>query len=768
MAKKRQSQKKAAHLRQQQKANRPAARLDEAANALKEGDLATAVAQAESALNSANDAATITRAQQLAAEALFRQAAQTGPKEQLRLLNQARKHVPDQARLRYHAALAAWRNGATDEAAKVDVPSEWTGGAYLQQLTNLATGKKTATDGLSEAEQNTLALLAAIKASTRKGKNLPDVPDGPLLGDAELWSVLLQMLESESSQPAVTFEKARTADPATAANPVLRYYAGVLAMRQRNQEEAMAAWRALAQALHTPWLVENLHLQRREQAAALADQGNWQGVVALYEESRKTVPTDEMDPAFHEVAGHAYFHLGFAAGQAEKWRDAYGHFATAAALIKGRLLAQNLALAAEKIGRWTEAAEAWREMVRRRPRKTDHPDYLNDQQVAAIWVRAAVCYEHDEDLEEAITCFKNAVKYNEENIEIRMHLVDLYGAEERFDAAENELNRILAIDKNHIPALVRLATIYSGDYYRGNAKAIWQRILAIDPTHEDARMGLAIHYAELAQMQGMGMYMGFRPNTKRQSEADILKEGLQEVPDHPVLLVELGKYYHENSQYKQARTQLLRAAEVAPRDVRTLGIVLHELLHAKGEDAVRELAPKVRQIPGLRPGFWVEQGEQALGCEFGPDWARFFWDIAVDVAEPMRGEDSQAATLLAIFDEAVDMEEEALADHYAKIITDRHSQSGAPEYVQALRLFQQDPSKKKPIQAQLRKAQANAEKAKEPGVAQRAEQLDEEVKYGDMMPFFGRGNPLADLFGNLDELDIDEEDLFDAFRRTFR
>ena len=354
---------------------------------------------------------------------------------------------------------------------------------------------------------------------------------------------------------------------------------------------------------------------------------------------------------------------------------------------------------------------------------------------------------------------------------MRVHLVDLYQVEERVDAAENELYRILEIDENHIPSLLRLAAIYK-DGYSGDPKPIWQRILAIDPTNEDARLGLVLDYVERAHMLRMG-YGGFfgapAPRRKKQPSVEgLLKEALEQVPDHPILLVELGRYYHEQEQFVESRAHLVRAVELAPRDVMIIDAVLHELLHADGDEEVRTLTPKVRQMQSLRPSFWVPQGERVLECELDEEWARFFWDIAVEESEAKRGEDSQAMILLNIFEEANDADEEELADHYAKIIVKRHPKSGAMECVQAFRLFDQDPEKKAPIRTQLSKAKTNARKANEPAIIERVEEFEAELEYAGMSHLFGGRNPLAELFGNIDEFDLDEEEILDAFRRHFR
>ena len=198
--------------------------------------------------------------------------------------------------------------------------------------------------------------------------------------------------------------------------------------------------------------------------------------------------------------------------------------------------------------------------------------------------------------------------------------------------------------------------------------------------------------------------------------------------------------------------------------------VLHELLHADGGAQVRELTPQVRAITGLRPGFWVEQGEQVLQCELGATWAQFFWDQAVEAAQPMRGEDSPAATMLEIYDKAMEHNDEKLAGHYTARLRKEYPASGAVEFIEATQLFAKNPKKTAPVFSLLHKAKANAQKAGEPQIAQIAEFLERSIKYPRMPSMFGGRNPLLELFGNMDidDLDIDEDDLLDAFRRAFR
>ncbi len=771
MAKKGRSKRKTLHKRQQQRMHRPAQRLRDAEAALTDGTWEVAADKAEQALTSGNDPATIQKAKQIAAEALFQQAARaTTNAECVRLLQRALTHAPEQERLSYQLALAEWRRAApvAADAALETVNSTAAAAAgqpanlnYVVQLTNLAVGKEVRYQELSTAEENSLRLLARFKAETATAETLPAVTE-PILGDTALWSLLLQMYASTTSIPVTSYQKALAA--VDAPNPIYLYYAGVVAMRNGDSATALEAWQAAAQRVDTPWLRENLHIARREQATALADQGKWQAVVDLHAESCAEVGREGVDAAFNEMAGHAYFHLGFAAGQQGKWPEAHKLFKAASEFIKSRLLSQNLALTSEQLEMWREAAEAWREMVRRRPRKATHADYLTDQQVAAIWEHAAHCYEQIQDSAEAIVCLKNAIKYNESNVPLRLRLVDLYEDEERIDAAENELWRILEIDEDNVPALIRLAASQS-QYYGDKGFPLWKRALALEPNNEDARMGLARWYLDHAELPHI--YQAVSGNRKQQTPLEILLAGLEDVPEHPLLLADIGLDYRYADAPEKACEYFQRAAEADPRNPHLLELVLHELLHVNGDEIVRHLVPMVRQIQGLRPYFWVDQGARVLHCELDEAWAHFFWEIAVEVAQPLQGADSPAAVLLSIVEEALDFNATDLVARYKDLLTENHARSGAPEYVQALLLQQQNPAQEATIRAHLRKAKHAAKKANESAIVERATAFERELEMGELFPF-DASHPLSHFFADLDELDIDEETIFDAFRKQFR
>lgn len=769
MAKQRSQRSKAAAKRAQQQNARPAARLQEAEVALRAHDLAKALTAARAAIRAGADPQTHQRASELVVEVLFRQAAAAPPWGRLDLLDQAIQQAPHQARLHYHRGLTLWRMGQSDAATKAlrtaaETDQRRPALAYLRELGKVAAGQSFTAQGLTPAEQNTLTLLAQLQARKAATKAKGELA---LLGDAELWAIFLDLYGSKTAMPAATLAKALAAQPALAANPVARYAQGLLALRQGDALAAQTQWADLAAQLATPWFVDNLRLARREQATTLAQAEDWQGVVTLYEQARLDTKPAEFDSAFGEIAGHAYFHLGFHAAQARDWPRAYRHFTAADGLIKNRLLSQNLALAAEALEDWGAAAIAWREMVRRRPRKTDHPDYLTDPQVAAIWQRAAHCHLQADDSEEGITCLKNAVKYAPADLKVRLALVQLLMSVERIDAAENEIDRILEQDADYVPALVRKGFLSTNRWDR-DPMPIWKRVLILEPTNEEARQALAQLYLEISANPFLFQrHYGLRKQLNDKMAIQVLLDGLSVVPRHPQLVLELGRRYQENGDPHAAREQYQEAIRLAPTNVQIVGVALHELLHVDGGALVRTLAPQARQIQGLRPAFWISQGAQALHCELGDEWAEFFWQIAIESAQPMRGDDGPVAVLLMIWSAAAAEEADGLAQRYVEQIRRHYPYSGALDYIEAVQKFTANQNKLTPVRAALRKAKSNAQKAGESGIVKIAEAFEERIAFGGLFSLFGGGagrgrgaNPFAGFF---DGPDLDDDDFdFDA------
>ena len=669
MARKKKKQKQKQKIaRVLQKMNRPAARLTEAHEAATQGQLANALDLAQDALRAANDADTIERSGTLASELHFRLAGQRLPlQERLRHLEEGEALTPDDPRFPFHRGVVLLVLQQPEAARQaflraLEIAPDDPDAAMLLAFAD-AQAKPTATP---ESAPESLSLLTALARGDFSVDDLDDDGLASLPGDdSTLWRSLLAMASDPKSSRTAGLGDDRKARTASLASPLLDYYAGVAASRRNDHGSTVAAWLSVqADGLNTPWWRGNRIYLLRQSAEEAAELEQWSNVVDLLQNE----PLAKDDSAMQELLGYSYFHLGTDMAEAGNWPKAAQYWRKANGLTPSRYLAQNLALAEEMTENWLAAGEAWRELLRRRPRKAEHPDYLNEAQVAIIWRRAASCYENEYDTDEAINCLTKAIEYAPNNLDWRMQLVKIYLEVESDDAAENELDRILEIDPDYMPALIELAEYYDERWY-GQATPIWRRAVAADATSQEARDGLAqalIEDATHGRSSRFGHLLGFQS----ESTVKALEKALVELPDHPQVLFTLGRILAEEDENDKARERLIQAGRVAARspndNLKFLGDVMHELLHADGGEQAAELMDIVRQVPNLRADYWIDQGEHALHCALDRAWIERFWQEALDLSQSRPGQDTPALTLLKILN-AIDDNEDVDEDLDATI-----------------------------------------------------------------------------------------------------
>jgi len=719
--------------------------LEEAVRQLRRGGIDQALRLASQGLTTAGSPKFVDAAQQVLAEVHFRAAVRSDKSnQQLQHLDNALKYTPDAARLHFHRGLVLGRLGRLPEAlseldaAALHEPAR-PGLAYLRQLTRLATGQTWEASGLAPAEANTLRVVQALL----RDKPLPEptAPQEPLLSrGAEMWQALRQMHADAAAAPVALLKEAAEKNGRKPISRILHYYRGVAAMRADDRATAYGAWGSASGAgLATPWLEQNLKAMLREQILEPAQAGQWQEVV----NAATRIPSSIEDRILAETVGLAYYHLGYEAAQAGKWPAAVQHWRKANEQIGSRYLAQNLALAEEALGHWVQAAEAWRDMVRRRPRKPDHPDYLDDQQVAAIWDHVAECYRHVDADDQVFNSLKTAAKYAQDDAAQRLKLVAQMMAEQRDEAAANELERILEMEPQHEEALVRLGTLYKVRWDK-DAMPIWRRVLAINPQNTEAREELAEAYIAQARVDMPRSRFFFLGRHPEKEGIKLLEEGLQELPQHPKLLLELGLTYERAGKNKQAREYLLQAFEVASGDAAIVGSVLHELFHVEAGDVVETLLPRVRQLPHLLPGFWFNQGRMALECKLGEEWADFFFTEALALVGQPWVDETKASVLLHAYELAHEEGAQELMKLYAQRVRDETPDSGAVQYIEAYRLYHEQYDYQGALR-RIQQAQRAARAAKDAGVLKMADGIEAFLKGGPSLDFYRLLSEMAEM-----------------------
>lgn len=699
---------------------------------------------------------------QLLAEAHFRLGVEAlDPQEQETHLNAALKLDPKDARIHFHRAVTLLRQDRlADAVAALDKAADHPGAAYVRSLIQLAKNQPWPETGLAPEEINTLRLLQTIHAGLGE-KTLHGFAQPPLLASNEIWQALIAQ---KSNPSAVTPERlAALAQPLPSpqAQGILHYYAGISALDQGQNQEARRLWTVCIQkGLRSPWFQENLLFLGRESLIAEAQAENWQAIVDRADQFPNSASEDRI---LSETAGTAYFTLGYQAAQAGKWQKAAELLREASKFTGGRTQAQNLALCEEALENWDAAGDAWREMARRRPRSEKHPDYMTDAQVAALWAHAAECYNRGEFTgEEVLTCLRTAVKYAENDLALRMKLAEALMQADRMEAAENELNRILEIDDKHIPALLSLAHM-AAERLGSRGASLFKRVLAIDPANREAQDGLADHHLKQARMMDRSRTLFLRVTGQGTSEVvKYLKQALVDLPGHPKILLALAAEYRQLDKKKEATATLLEAYHVDPDHVETADFVMHELLHLEQTAELEEIMAHYREHPSLLMAFWINQGQRALHCELGDDWAMHFFDEALLLAEKGRDEDSRALAMLQIAEAALDEKADDLVASLMQRVGVEMPKSGILEYIEARVSFEKtrDAEKSKRL---LRRAVNLATKAGDPGVLKQIEAAQNLIS--------GRFNPVMDILRDMgkDLEDLDEDllaDLLDTFRRS--
>ena len=786
MAKRRRQKAKLKAKQRQQKERRPANRLAEAIELAGQNDFAAALPLAEAALSAANDEKTLAQASALTSSLYLHFADQASDLEaRLGYLEAGEALAVDdaQARFAYHRGITllalrrcapalealtrARQLGAAQESLALAI-------ALAQQLGD----QEPQSADLTPSEQQMLATLRGLQ----QGKIDAQAANAwaeqrPSSHETNLWQALLQMRESESASPLTTLVDASAALEINLADPLISYYTGVAALRRRDHDATVAAWnQAQAQGLDTPWFNENQDYLLRQEIEELAEHEEWAAIVERLVDHRAL----ETNAPLKEHLAYAHFYLGEASARHERWAEAADHWRRTQELNPSRYVAQNLALAEESLENWDEAALAWRDLLRRRPRKENHPDYLDEMQVATLWKRAGDCYGRADEVDEQIACFSKAIEYAPEQVAWRMELVELYQEDMRTEAAINELQRILEIDENHLSALLLLASLFDEEWGR-NSIPVWQRALAIDPANLDARDGLALAYAQQMEMGAFGPYAQmFRD---RGLGIKAVERGLEEMADHPILLIEAGLYYLNNAKDKKARDFLLRAGDAALahplRYMRVFDTALHELLHVDGDREAERLLVEARKLPFLRMTFWVSQGTRVLSCELDPAWAERFWQEALTLAEQGRGGDTTALALAQIIDGAagaVTHSEEAataaaarnLLQKYADLAKQLAPNSGVVTYAEATVGTLDQPNTDK-LKRLLRRAKRQAEKAGERGLVEHIEEvemilsgprsmLSSLLNLGGELPDLAGMPEMEELVKLFGEIDFDEDD----------
>jgi len=283
---------------------------------------------------------------------------------------------------------------------------------------------------------------------------------------------------------------------------ILHYYRGVLSAQLEEWESARQEWLAAYSAgLRSQPLTHNLAEVFHRAAEDFIMNGDPQTALAAAQESTRHKSDDN---ALNGLLAQIHQHLGYQTALANQWDQAETHWQTAVKLGSSSFrLAYNLALIYERRENYLAAGETWREALRRRPRRADHPDAITDEHVARLWQRAAEAYQKAGNFDEATRVYQQAIKWAPENLDLRLVMTGGLLLEGRVQAAQNELDRILKRKPDHIPTLIRMGEVlFRSDQWwvKEEAPRYWERALKLQPDNIQARQALAEWHLDQAEI----------------------------------------------------------------------------------------------------------------------------------------------------------------------------------------------------------------------------------------------------------------------------
>jgi len=584
------------------------------------------------------------------AEAHFRRALTLPPGvDRLADVRRAVELAPGEPRYQYHLGLAL--HHAHDIPAAIDCyravlghNPAWPGAGMALALAALEQDVTVDLAALPGSTPTLRLALAPVQALLR-GQPVSAQGNAPL---ERLWQGL-SLLGRDARAARAALDDGMPLLSARA-GAVRQYYRGVAAAASGDLDVALSRWKgAYAEGLRRPWLADNLAAATlRVLDASPADAADALARAAAI--TPDILALAAASPALAEAVIGALDRGARVAATAgdwtratELWEAARGIVSAGTGLGSPRPLLHNLALAYEAQDRWMEAAEAWRAMLRTRPRrraaegaparagKGKAGKRQADQTAPAVsaasdagaaggvlseaqwaWVRRRVieCYKRAGQPAEAVAVFRQALKADPDDVELRLQLADALLANGQEQAAYNEVRRAAEVAPENDDAQLRLAGIQLERGERRAAEQILRQVLRRRPDHADARRLLARLYLESGQdLQAGGQYAAAVRN---------LEEGRALAPDDYQFPLTLARVAIDQGKRKEVAALLERALELgADQSAAYMGVL--ECWAVIGDiAAARAVVARAGATLPPNPAFYVDAGVILLRIAAAP------------------------------------------------------------------------------------------------------------------------------------------------------
>ncbi len=556
------------------------------------------------------------------AEARFRLSLEN-PADAYEHLQTAVSLQPNDARYSYHLGLKAQRQGQIDEAItayeKVAHSPEWQARAAYpyalawQQQAQQNVTKAPSYPLLTKTEKEMLTQAQTFRK--RPYKVSDDAPP--------LWHGLAAIDQKHYAEAEAHLAKAAQISEESG---ITHYYLGALAAQAEDWEKAAHQWVAARQAgFDTPRLATNLGELYHRLAEERLQNDDAQAALLAATEAARHKPEDKH---VQKLLSHLAQQTGYKAAQQGKWKEAIR--AWKMAQEKGGTtfrISYNLALAYEKMENYLHAAQQWRETLRRRPRKATHPDAMSDKQIGRLWQRAAEAYIKAGEYNEAVNVYKHAVKWQPDNLDMRMALTDGLLNNGQFQAALNEIDRILTRNPDHVAALIKAGEIHAQNehwWYHSGAIGYWERALALEPNNDTIKQHFSDYYMDRAEHQAQWGHM--------ESVIESYEQALHYQSNNGMALAELAYAYHTLDDEEETEAYIERALQIAsPNEEMYERLVMTRLSMGEVEKAIELGHIAEAKIATLSPFFYIEIARDCL-LNQRPDVAKDWLAQAIEKA----------------------------------------------------------------------------------------------------------------------------------------
>ena len=552
------------------------------------------------------------------AEVYFRRALGPRAADPLADLRRAATLAPADLRVTFHLGRLLHRAGNLDAAAAHyrTVLTREPGNLAAAKLLALLTLEQQPDANLTKLPGMTPALQAWLAPAIAVLHRTAVPADESAVGT--FWRGLGQLMSNDPAAYTTLGDERSLPVPTLVA--LRRYYRSLAAALAGPADEALAQWQQFYEAGNrSPGLEANLVALLVERLAALTEAG-------------EVVAAGALALRWHTLAGGAAFdeqclvaldRAAHAAAASGTWTEAVTLWETARQVLSRtqtlgspRPLLHNLALACERVERWEEAAEAWRALLRTRPRKGSAADAAEAPRWAWVRTRIIASYKHAGRPDEAIAVFRQALKLDPGDLDLRLQLADALYANEQDRAAENEIQRILELDPYHPEALLRTAEAFTTRWQFAEAQQLARTLV----THHPDRADLQRRVGDLF------LHHGRQYSANGQSEAayQAFVEGERFQPDNPLFPINQARMLNALRRPADTAALIERALTVAGGSTQTWVLTIETWMLCNKLDEARALINRFEQVRKPSAQDYLTLGLQLIMTATPPPPPSFF------------------------------------------------------------------------------------------------------------------------------------------------